>query len=192
MEESVIIDFIRNRRAIYPKMFSAGEILDKQIIQLLEVANWAPSHKHTEPWRFVVYSGEGLKKFADFQANLYKKHSMLDGSFDESQHRKLLTKPLMCSHIIAVGAKNTGVVPHQEDICATSCAIQNLWLTASAMGLGCYWSTGGSTYYKDAKTFFGLAEKDTLLGFINLGIFDKPWPQGKRGNLDEKITWVDE
>lgn len=171
-------------------MFSGEVIPDEQIKLLIESANWAPSHKLTEPWRFVIFSGKGLQKLAEFQATLYKTKQEKEGSFSESQYQKLLTKPLMCSHIIAIGAKKSGVVPHQEDICATSCAVQNLWLTASAMGLGCYWSTGGSTYYEEAKSFFRLNSEDTLLGFINLGMMDKSWPQGKRGSWQDKTTWV--
>ncbi len=191
MKKETIIRFIENRRAIYPKMFSGGKIPDKQIHQLLESAHWAPSHKRTEPWRFVVFTGKGLQKLARFQADLYKARCEREGDFSEEKYQKLLSKPLLCSHIIAIGAKRTEIVPHQEDICATSCAVQNLWLTASAVGLGCYWSTGGITYYEDAKAFFGLTDNDTLLGFINLGVMNKPWPVGKRDNLQEKVTWID-
>lgn len=183
-------EFIVNRRAIYPKMFSDKVIPKEQIMELLIAANWAPSHKHSEPWRFVVFSGKGLQKLAAFQANLYKKKS--DSEFQEKQYQKLLTKLLLCSHIIAAITKRTEIVPHQEDICATSCAVQNLWLTASAMGLGCYWSTGGSTYDDEAKPFFGMGQADTLLGFINLGMMDKSWPMGKRSPIEDKVTWVNE
>ena len=30
--------------------------------QMLEAANWAPTHGRTEPWRFVVLSPEGLQQ----------------------------------------------------------------------------------------------------------------------------------
>jgi nitroreductase len=190
VENKSVIDFIKTRRAIYPKMFSGEIIPEKQIEELLDAAHWAPSHKHTEPWQFVVFTGDGLKKLANFQAKQYKQKSQEEASYSEDKYQKLLTKPLMCSHVIAVAAKHSGMVPHQEDICAASCAVQNLWLTASAIGLGCYWSTGGTTFYPKVNSFFGLEEKDTLLGFINLGIMDKPWPKGKRGNMEDKVTWV--
>jgi nitroreductase len=190
LKKKSVIDFIQNRRAIYPSMFSNDVIQKEQVELLLEAANWAPSHKHTEPWRFVVFTGSGLKKLAEFQAKQYKQKSQKEATYSEEKYDKLLSKPLMCSHVIAVAAKCTGVVPHQEDICATSCAVQNLWLTASAMEIGCYWSTGGVTFYPNVNAFFGLEDKDTLLGFINLGMMDSSWPEGKRGNLDDKVLWV--
>ena len=35
------------------------------IAQILEAANWAPSHGKTEPWRFVVYSGAARRIVGD-------------------------------------------------------------------------------------------------------------------------------
>lgn len=190
MEYNVIDQLIQNRRAIYPKMFSSKPLEDKVVEQLLQNANWAPTHRLTEPWRFVVFKGGGLKKLANFQAGLYKKRSEQEGNYEEAKYQKLLTKPLLCSHVIAVGMKRHEVVPQVEEICATACAVQNLWLTASAMGVGCYWSTGGATYYEEAKEFFGLGQADKLMGFINLGNYEGQWPKGKRKPIGEKMKWV--
>ena len=190
MQDS-IHHYIKNRRAIYPKMYSSEPLEDHIVKQLLESANWAPTHKLTEPWRFIVFKGNGLKKLAEFQANLYKSKSTEVGNYDEAKYQKLLTKPLLCSHMVAVGMSRNEVVPEIEEVCATACAVQNVWLTASALGIGCYWSTGGVTYYDEAKAFFGLGEADKLLGFICLGKFDGTWPPGKRKPLEDKVTWVE-
>lgn len=53
---------IKNRRSIYPYQYSKGEVIPDHIIwQILENANRAPNHKQTEPWRFTVFAGDGLK-----------------------------------------------------------------------------------------------------------------------------------
>lgn len=54
---------IKSRRSVFVDQFSEQKIEKKIIHQLLENANWAPSHGKTEPWRFFVFSGKGLKKF---------------------------------------------------------------------------------------------------------------------------------
>ncbi len=191
----VVNHAIINRRSIYTNMFS-GELVDDQIIkQMLENGNWAPTHKHTEPWRFVVFKGAGLYKLANFQAELYKKVSTENGNFDQVKFEKLAKKPLACSHIIAIGMKRDAKesLPEIEEICATACAVQNMQLTASAYGIGCYWSTGGVTFYEEAKPFFGLGSKDKLLGFLFIGTpkSDK-WPEGRRNSIDDKVTWVND
>ncbi|MGO4887353.1 nitroreductase family protein [Anaerobacillus sp. MEB173] len=39
--------------------------MEDLILELLNDAIWAPNHGLREPWRFVVFQGEGKKKFAD-------------------------------------------------------------------------------------------------------------------------------
>lgn len=183
---------ISNRRSIYPNMYS-GETIDDEIIEnIIENANWAPTHALTEPWRFTVFAGEGLKKLAEFQSGLYKKKALEKGSFDESKYLKLASKPLLASHIISIGMKRSdlGKIPEIEEIASVACAVQNMYLTATAYGIGCYWGSGGITYMEESKPFFGLEENDKLLGFLYLGIPKTKWPDGKRKPVEDKVNWV--
>ena len=183
---------IRNRRSIYPNMYS-GEVVSKDAItNMLENANWAPTHRLTEPWRFVVFSGTGLKKLAEFQSELYARKTRSDGSYDEKIFQKLGSKPLSASHIIAIGMKRDpkNSVPEIEEVAAVSCSVQNMYLTAAAYGVGCYWSTGGVIYFEEAKKFFGLGAEDKLLGFLYLGMPKSRWPTGRRSSIEDKVTWV--
>ncbi len=182
-------DLIRSRRSVYPEQFVAGKkIPDEIVTQLLENANWAPTHKHTEPWRFVVFSGEGLKKFAAFQSSLYKETA--GEKFKQAKFDMLSSTPPMCSHIIAIGMKRSGLVPEIEEIEAVSCAVQNLFLSVVAYGLGGYWSSGGVTYIEEAKSFFGLNAADKLLGFFYLGYVQTPSAKGTRKPIGEKTVWI--
>ena len=140
----------------------------------------------------VVFEGEGIRKFAEFQSVRYKKKAEKEGNFDPARFQKLETKPLACSHIIAICMKRDPKesVPEIEEIAAVSCAVQNIWLTATAYNIGCYWSTGGVTYDKYAKAFFGLGEKDILMGFMMLGIPERIHVSGKRQPIEEKVNWV--
>ena len=95
---------IKSRRSVFPKNYLEDKKVDDHIVsQLLENANWAPTHKLTEPWRFVVFSNEGLAKLAEFQAACYKQVTEKDGSFREERYQNLKTKPMQSSHIIAIG-----------------------------------------------------------------------------------------
>lgn len=183
---------IRRRRSVYPAMYSDQPVKREIIEEMLENANWAPTHKMTEPWRFTVFTGEGLKKLAYFQSELYKKVSTEEERFEEKQYQKLKEKPLMCSHVIAIGMRRDYKVPEMEELAATACAVQNMYLTAAAYGIGCYWGTGGITYLQEAKAFFDLGESDKLLGFFHVGMLKNDnWPEGKRGSIKEKVVWVE-
>ena len=186
-------ELIRNRRSVYPAQYTSEPVDDAIIKEMLENANWAPTHKLTEPWRFVVFKGEGLKKLAVFQAELYKKVSQQKGTFNEATYDKLGKNPLMCSHVIGIGMKREekASLPIEEEISAVAMAVQNMYLTATAHGIGCYWGSGGVTYYEEAKEFFGLGPDDKFLGFLFVGnVKDGFEPQGRRKPIEEKVTWV--
>jgi nitroreductase len=186
-------ELIRTRRSVYPDQFVQGKVIpDETIMQLLENANWAPTHKNTEPWRFTIFKGDGLKKLAAFQADLYKKTA--GEKFKQGKYEKLLITPLKCSHVIAIGMKRSTEIniPEIEEIAAVACAVQNLYLSTAAYGLGGYWSTGGVTYTQEAKPFFGLGETDTLLGFFFLGYVQTPSAKGSRKPIDGKTVWITE
>ena len=182
---------IRNRRSIYPNMYTGDRVDDEVINQMLENANWAPSHKLTNPWRFCVFTGDGLKKLADFQSELYNNISTKASNFLESKFEMLKTKPLLASHIISIGMRRDPKerLPEIEEIEAVACAVQNMYLTASAYGIGCYWGSGGITYVESAKFFFGLDAKDKLLGFLYIGI-PKNIPEGRREPIADKVKWI--
>jgi nitroreductase len=184
---------IRNRRSVFPAQFIAGKKVDDIIInEILENATWAPNHGQTEPWHFVVFTGEGLKRFAQFSGELFKEQS--GDHFNEAKYHKLTTQPLLASHIIAICMKRSLArrIPEIEEIEAVACAVQNIYLSVTAYGLGGYWTTGGITYNEKAKPFFGLEEEDKLLGFFYIGHVAIPSPQGKRRSLEEKVEWVKE
>jgi nitroreductase len=189
----LVNEVIQKRRSIYQNQYSGEPVDDAIVHQMLKNANWAPNHKLTEPWRFVVFKGNGLVKLAQFQAKLYKKVTSANNSYKEDRYQNLLTKPMLSSHIISIGMKRDEKksVPEIEEVGAVFCAVQNMYLTATAYGVSGYLSTGGITYFEEAKEFFGLGKEDKLLGFFHVGMPKSSLPEGKRKPIEEKMRWVD-
>lgn len=181
---------VQTRRSVYPVQYTGEQVDDRIIEQMLENANWAPNHRQTEPWRFVVYSGNGLKKLAEEQAALYKKVTEADGTFKEDRYKNLLSKPLEASHVIVIGIVRdpSGAVPEIEELGATYCAVQNMYLTAAAYGVGCYLGSGGITYFPEAGKLFGF---DKLIGYLYVGIPKRDLNlKGRRKPVSEKTKWI--
>jgi nitroreductase len=184
---------IEHRRSIFPKDYSPDKKVDDFIIEeMLENANWAPTYGKTEPWRFTVFTGEGLQKLAHFQSNLYKEKSTAAGNFEERKYNKLANNPLKASHVIGIGMKRdpNRKIKEIEEIEAVACAVQNMYLTAAAYQIGCYWGSGGITYLEEAKPFFNLEPEDKFLGFFYVGVPNIDWPGGVRNPVSEKAEWV--
>jgi len=185
-------EVIANRRSTFQQQYNGEQVNDSIVHQILENANWAPTHKLTEPWRFVVFTGKGLEKLARFQGEIYKKVTQANNSYKEDRYQNLITKPMQSSHIIAVGMKRDQKrsVPEIEEVGAVFCAIQNMYLTATAYGVGAYLSTGGITYFEEAKEFFGLEPDDKLIGFFHLGMPKIDHPKSNRKPVEAKVEWI--
>ena len=192
MNAEDVNQLIRERRSVYPRQYDKARVDDAIIHQMLENARWAPTHKLTEPWHFVVFTGNGLKKLADFQSECYKEVTTRDGSFKEDKYKGLQVKPFEASHVIAVAMKRDDKrsLPEIEEVGAVFCAVQNIYLTAAAYGVGCYFTTGGITFFEEAKPFFGLRPEDKLLGSFYVGTIKTPSTQSKRTEIAKKSTWV--
>lgn len=191
MQPELLNELIKKRRSVFPDQFIAGKKVDDNIIkQILVNATWAPNHGQGEPWQFTVFTEDGLQAFADFQSGLYKEEA--GDSFKEDKYQKMKVQPLKASHIISLATKRSTKkgIPEMEDIEAVACAVQNIYLSVTAYGLGGYWTTGGITYMEKAKLFFDLEEEDKLLGFFYIGHIAVPSPAAKRISIEEKVKWV--
>jgi nitroreductase len=191
-DPAVANSLIHHRRSIFPKEYTGEKVDDAIIRQILENANTAPTHKLTEPWRFMVFTGNGIKKLAEFQSDCYRTVTTEKGKFEEDKYQGLLTKPFQSSHIISVGMKRDPKkgVPELEEIGAVYCAVQNMYLTTTAYGIGGYLSTGGITFFEEAKPFFGLGADDKLLGFFHVGRTTLPPRKSIRKPVESKVVWV--
>ncbi|HPG10214.1 MAG TPA: nitroreductase [Chitinophagaceae bacterium] len=191
MQSELFNQLVRSRRSTFPDQFETGKKVDDDIIkEILINATWAPNHGKQEPWHFTVFSGDGLQQLATFQSELYKQ--LAGENFKEITYGKLQQNPLKASHVIALGMKRTTNknIPEVEDIAAVACAVQNLYLSVTAYGLGGYWTTGGVTYKEEAKSFFGLGENDRLLGFFYIGHVAIPTGGATRMPIEEKVKWI--
>lgn len=191
-DTNVINKLIRERRSIFPRDYTGEKVDDAIVEQILFNATWAPTHKMTQPWRFMVFSGDGLKKLAEFQAACYKEVATAKGKFEQDKYEGMLTKPMQSSHIIAIGMKRDEKksLPEIEEIGAVYCAVENMYLTATAYGLGAYLSTGGITFYEEAKPFFNLGPEDKLLGFFHIGKTNYTPPESKRRPAEALSQWI--
>jgi nitroreductase len=186
---STITTIIKNRRSVKPEMMNGNKIPNEQITAILELANWAPTHGLTEPWRFIVY--ENPQGFCRQHAELYQQNNTGD-NFNPVTFNNLLHKGDKVSHIIIAVMKRGDLpkIPALEEIAATSCAIQNLLLGATDQNIASFWSTGGMTLKPALRDFLQFGEEDIVMGILYLG-YANEYPAGKRITpIQEKITWV--
>ncbi|WP_066218505.1 nitroreductase family protein [Formosa haliotis] len=180
-------DLIAKRRSVMPDQYNSKPISKAVIDQLLEAANWAPTHKRTEPWRFKVLQGDSQEALGVFLSEKFK--STTD-KFSEFKFNKLRENPKKAGAIIAIcmARDPEASIPEWEEIAATAMAVQNMWLMATDLQLGSYWSSPGLIDYMDE--FFSLAPNERCLGFFYLGYYDTPSPERIPKPLSDKVEWL--
>ena len=188
-----IAEAIKNRRSYYSNQFS-GEEIDQTIInELLELANWAPTHKHTEPWRFRVYSGPSMHRLIVEICDHYIRETHAE-QFNPAFVEKMNQRKGQLSHILAIIMKrHEQYVPEFEEIASTAMAVQNMWLGMQQyQGIGGYWSSPQIVLGRSFKEVFGLHEDEQCLGLFMLGTLrpDHIKAEGKRGEWKDKVMWV--
>lgn len=181
---------IHQRRSL-PPQFMKPDPIDRETLALLfEAANWAPTHKLTEPWRFRVFCEDGRAKLAQTLGEVYT-HAVGD-RFDERKFIKTINRPINVPVVIAIvmapGEKAN--LPIWEEILAVGCAMQNFHLAAHAMGIGCFWSTPGYLEHPQLREFLELNDRERCLGFFYMGYPKKAFPKSKRRPVNDKVTWV--
>jgi nitroreductase len=182
---------IRQRRTIKAPMMNGQKIPDMQIWQLLELADWAPNHGHTEPWRFRVYTDEALEEFGKIHAELYWTH-VPEQKRQQAKYDKLILSAQRASHLIVVVMKRGGKekIPDQEEFAAVAAATENILLGAASLDIAAIWSTGGMTYHPALKQHLALDADERVTGLLYLGYSDQPAKGGERRiPLTDKVIW---
>lgn len=184
----MILNIIKTRRAVYPAQYNGEKITKHELQTILEAANWAPTHRRTEPWRFRVFHSESSRnELSIFLGETYR--DTIE-KFSEAKWKKIMLKPKQAGCVLAICMQRDPKesVPEWEEIAATAMAVQNMWLAAREVNIGAYWSTPDLKNYMHRHIDLAAGEK--CLGFFYMGKYDGELPAGTRQtSIEEKSTW---
>ena len=184
-----IDEIIKNRRATPPRFLSKKAIPKETIQQILENANWAPNHKKTEPWRFKVYTGASKQNLSDEINQLLSREIESGAEINPQKVDKLKSILERVPVVIAIIMERDVAerLPEWEEIAAVAMAVQNMWLTATAMDLGAFWAT--PKFMPFLGETLELKSRQKALGFFYLGEIAMDYPSPGRGDIAAKIEW---
>ncbi len=188
-----ISTIIRNRRAIKPKAMKEGSVVPKEVIvEVLENAIWAPNHGKTEPWHFLVYTGNALKHFCGLHADVYRQGA--GDKFNDAKYNALANwyKTVGCMIVVLHRRSSQSRIRENEEREAVACAVQNMWLTVEAYNYAGMWATGGGTYMPEIIEILPMEHNDHLMGFFLIGERSVDGMPGIRKPLNDKVSWMEE
>lgn len=187
---SEITEVIKNRRTIYPEQYTERKIHKEIVEDVLNNAIWAPTHGKTQPWRFQVFMNESRTELSSFLSGLYAEQYQGE-AFNEVKFNKLKNRPLQSPVVIAVTMTPdvNKKISEIEEVEAVACAIQNMYLTCTAYGIGGFWSTPKLMYTQEMNSFLELKEGEKCLGLFYMGYPAIEWPKGQRKPIEYVTKW---
>jgi nitroreductase len=157
---------IRTRRT--HKAYGEAAVPAAVVMELLELARWAPNHHLTEPWRFRVLGPASLAR--------------LIAAGEPSEGMKLRRAPTL---VVASATLTGDEQQDREDLLATGCAVYTVLLAAHARGLASYWRTPKLLETRPGREAVGLRDDETFVALIHLGQpVTSPAAKARRGSGD--------
>jgi len=167
---NVLKEIIEQRRSIFPKDYTEVKISQEIIDEILNSATFAPNHKRTKPWRFKIFKGEEKAKLASEMQAIYKS-AQPEHLFLEKKYNDIGFKINKADAVVSIIVNFSGMVPEWEEIAAVSMAVQNMYLTCTANGVGSYWSSPKIVdHLKESLT---IEENQKCLGLFYMGNLDQ-------------------
>lgn len=163
---------IRTRRT--HKAFAPEPLTREQLDELLELANWAPNHNLTVPWRFRVVGPNTLERL--------KAVAGPEGA----------AKLDRCPTLVVVSARLSGdAIQDEEDLHATAVASYIVLLAAHAHGLAGYWRTPALLRAEGGRAAAGIPASERVVGLLHLGHARQARPAPERPGAAATATYLD-
>lgn len=183
-----VLRALRERRSIGK---CTDETPDPSLIrELLESATWAPNHRLTHPWRFVVLSGDARNGLGEAMGAAAAAGAA-DPDAGERARAKAEGKPLRAPYVIAVYADPNPAEPEVEEIAATAAAVQNMLLAAHSLGLAAMWRSGDLIYSREVRNYLRMPEQAVMLGVVYVGYPAMDPPARTRRPVEDFAEWWD-
>ena len=176
-----LAEVIAARRDV--RRFRPDPVGDDIIDELLAAGHAAPSVGHSQPWRFIVVTDPQLRASAAVMADRARLAQARQLDADSARHLRSLQLEGIREAPVGVvvccdrRARPAGVLGRatfpDADLWSCACAIENIWLTARACGLGLGWVTLFDP--DELSALLRLPEGVVTLGWLCLG-----WPDELR------------
>jgi nitroreductase len=184
-----LVETIRTRRSV--GVFTDQPVAPELVLELLEIAVWAPNHRLTEPWRFVLLTGDSAARYAEIRCAMALDACALEDEaarhqVGEGAYKKFSDIPAFLAVIMK---ENENPEIREEDYAACCCLVQNFLLLAWARGLGTSWKT----FKRDERLrrLLELADDEIVVGWLHLGYPKGSTPPTSRAFAHERFTLLD-
>ena len=157
---------IRRRRTNL--RIDAHRPVDPELVErLCGVAQWAPNHHRTWPWRFAALTGSARAQLGQIAAADLRAGAAAPEKISKAEG-KYLRAPLVLA-VAVCHQPEDDAIRRLEDRDAGAAGIQNLLLAATAAGLASYWGTGAVLGSEAVRSLCRFSPTAVVMALIYLG-----------------------
>ncbi len=179
---------IHSRQNVSPRRLTEPGPSPAQLAQLFDAAAAAPDHGLLRPWRFVIVPQEKRALLSEvFALALVDRDPDAAPEQIEQAREKAHRAPFLLLAVARLGPAEPDI-PAPERVVSLGCALQNMLLSAHAMGFGTGLTSGRAMGSARMRTLFALTEGEQPVCFVNIGTVSKYKPQRPRPGASEFVS----
>jgi len=155
------------------KAFGHDPVPPDVLLEVLEVARYAPNHHLTQPWRFRVLGPETLAQLKECAG--------------AGEAAKLDRAPTL---VVASVALTGELLQDEEDVCAGAAAVMLVLLEATERGLASYWRSPAILRTARGREAAGVPDGERVLGLLHFGPPEREPAPREREAVDRYVTFL--
>lgn len=160
---------LQARQTILPKRLAEPGPSEAELEHIVGAAAHAPDHGQLLPWRLVRVPAARREALAGvFAAALLERDSAALPEQVAQAREKAHRSPVLLL-LVVDGRRGDAEIGLCERVLSAGCAVQNMLLTATALGYGSALTSGKALKAAGLRALFGLAEGEQALCFVSLG-----------------------
>lgn len=143
-----MLEGIYGRRSV--RSYTDEQVPRKHLIEMIKAGTWAPSGRNNQPWRFVIVTDEKMR------------HALAEFT---KYGRIIKAAPASIAVFLDREAMYNDLKDHQ----AAGACLQNMLLTAHALGLGAVWLGEILNRAEDVRNLLELPATLELMAVVAVG-----------------------
>lgn len=186
-ESPKTLDLLLHRRSGSAKTMTEPGPSAEELRTILAAGARVPDHGKLAPWRFIVFEGDRRARMGELLVKaLLANEPDANDVRQEIERTRFLRAPVVIGVVSHV--KEGIPIPVWEQQLSAGACCYNLCLAATAMGYVANWITEWCAYDARVKEGLGLAENESIAGFIYIGKAAAPLEERLRPDLDSLIS----
>jgi nitroreductase len=178
---------LRQRRSVPPRYLKGPAPDAAQLEELLTVAGRVPDHGRLEPWRFIVFEGEGRERMSALMVDTFKADNPdADEAKIDTERQRFLHAPLIVAVVSSL--KEHPRIPTWEQEMSAGAVCMNLITASVLMGFNATWLSGWAAFDRRILDAIGLTPSERIAGYIHIGTPTESAPDRPRPDLSKIVT----